>query len=238
MDVWLRPGITDFHLGPRQNQIITMKITVLGTGVVGDTIATRLIENGHEVRMGSRIRGNPRAEAWVKKCGPSASQGNFADATTFGEMVFNCTNGAKALEAVANAEARHFDGKILVDVSNALDPSTQPPGLVLNSNTSVGERLQAALPLAKVVKTLNTVNYKIMVQPRQISGSHNIFVCGNHDDAKKQVSEVLCAFGWKSEEIIDLGDITCARGTEMYLSLWLRLSGALGTGAFNIKVVR
>jgi 8-hydroxy-5-deazaflavin:NADPH oxidoreductase len=215
-----------------------MKITVLGTGMVGDAIATRLIKLGHEVRMGSRTNQNPNAEAWVKRCGHLASQGDFANSATFGEMVFNCTNGATAIEALTAAGASNLAGKILVDVSNALDISMQPPGLLYGRNTSLGERLQAAFPKVRVVKTLNTVNCKVMVAPRQIPGAHNIFVSGNDPGAKTSVSEFLCSFGWEKAEIIDLGDITTARGPEMFLPLWLRLYGALGTGAFNIKVVR
>ncbi len=215
-----------------------MKIAVLGTGMVGEAIATRLIGLGHEVRMGSRSPQNASAAAWVKQGGSRASQGDFAGAAAFGELVFNCTNGATALDAVQAAGASNLAGKILVDVSNPLDVSQQPPGLLFCNDTSLGERLQAALPGVKVVKTLNTMNCSIMVQPRQLPGAHQVFVSGNDAGAKARVAEILCTFGWARSEIIDLGDITTARGPEMFLPLWLRLWGALGTGSFNIRIVK
>jgi hypothetical protein len=215
-----------------------MKIAVFGTGMVGEAIATRLVEVGHEVRMGARSSSNPTATAWATRCGQRASHGDFANAAAFGEMAFNCTNGGTAIEAVTSAGARNLTGKILVDVSNPLDVSMNPPGLLFSNNTSLGERFQAAFPDVKIVKALNTMNCQVMVRPRRISGSHDVFVSGNDANSKTQVSAILGAFGWIKEEIIDLGDITTARGTEMFLPLWLRLWGTLGTGTFNIKVVR
>jgi predicted dinucleotide-binding enzyme len=214
-----------------------MKIGVLGTGMVGTAIATKLVSAGHEVRMGSRSRDNPKAKEWVEKAGRGASQGAFADAAAFGEIAFNCTAGAASLEVLQAAGAANLRGKILVDVANPLDFSRgMPPSLFAGNTDSLGERIQAAFPDAKVVKTLNTVNASVMIDPGRVRGDSDVFVCGNDAGAKAEVTRILTKdFGWKN--VIDLGDITAARGTESYLLLWLRLWGALNTADLNIHVV-
>jgi len=215
-----------------------MKIAVIGTGMVGSTIGTKLIQLGHQVKMGSRTAGNEKAAAWSKGAGGQASQGTFADAAAFGEMVFNCTSGEGALPALTAAGAENLDGKVLIDVSNPLDFSQgRPPQLSVCNTDSLGEQIQAAFPGVKVVKTLNTMNCTLMVNPAALPGEHDVFVSGNDADAKAEVAEKLKSwFGWKN--VIDLGDISTARGTEMLLPLWLRLMGALHTAQFNFHVVR
>jgi predicted dinucleotide-binding enzyme len=215
-----------------------MKIGVLGSGTVGSTIAGKLVSRGHEVKMGSRSATNEKAAAWVASAGKGASQGTFADAAGFGEIVFNCTAGAGSLDALKAAGAQNLRGKILVDVANPLDFSHgMPPTLFVSNDDSLAERIQAAFPETKVVKALNTVNASVMVNPGRVPGETDIFVSGNDAGAKAQVTRILKdEFGWKS--VIDLGDIMGARGTESYLHLWLRLWGALKTADFNVKVVR
>jgi hypothetical protein len=216
-----------------------MRIAMLGTGMVGQTIGTRLIQLGHEVRMGAREATNAKAAAWAEAAGPRASHGTFADAAAFGELVFNCTLGAATLDALAAAGAAHLRGKILVDTSNPLDFSRgMPPTLFAGNTDSLGERIQAAFPDVKVVKALNTINAQVMVDPARVAGGdHDTFVSGNDAEAKARVVEILKGwFGWR--RVIDLGDITTARGTESYLPLWIRLWGALGTADFNVKIVR
>jgi len=214
-----------------------MKIGVLGTGTVGETIAGKLALLGHDVKMGAREAGNEKAAAWAKGAGQRASHGAFADAAAFGEIVFNCTMGAASLEALRAAREENLRGKILVDVSNPLDFSKgMPPTLFTPSGDSQGEQIQRELPEAKVVKALNTVNASVMVEPGRVPGEHDVFVCGNDAEAKAHVAEILWSFGWKN--VVDLGDITAARGTEAYLLLWLRLWGALQTADFNIHIAR
>jgi predicted dinucleotide-binding enzyme len=215
-----------------------MKIAVLGTGMVGNTVGSKLVALGHEVKMGSRSANNEKAAAWATSAGRGASQGTFADAARFGEIVFNCTNGNATLDALQQAGADNFDGKLVVDIANPLDFSKGfPPSLSISNTDSLGEQVQKALPNAKVVKTLNTVNADVMVDPARVPGDHDMFVCGNDSAAKQRVEQILREwFGWK--HVIDLGDITQARGTEMYLPLWVRLYGALQTPDFNIHVVR
>ena len=214
-----------------------MKIGILGTGVVGTTLGSKFVTLDHDVKIGSRSITNEKAAAWVKHAGGRASQGTFADAA-HGEMVFNCTSGMAALDALKAAGAQNLRNKILVDVANPLDFSKgMPPTLSVSNNDSLGEQIQRMFLESKVVKALNTVNALVMVDPGRLPGEHDLFLCGNDPAAKARVTDMLRDWlGWN--RIVDLGDITAARGTESYLLFWLRLSGALKTTAFNIHIVR
>jgi predicted dinucleotide-binding enzyme len=217
-----------------------MKFAVLGTGMVGEAIGSKLIETGQSVMMGSRTADNEKAAAFVSKHkGRRASAGTFSDAAEFGEIVFNCTKGMEAMNVLKSVGEKKLDGKILIDVSNPLDFSKgMPPTLSVCNTTSLAEEIQKKYPGARVVKTLNTMSSVLMVNPTMINeGDHNVFVCGNDTEAKKQVSRILKSFGWKGDNIIDLGDILSARGTEMLLPLWLRILGTKKSGAFNFKIV-
>lgn len=217
-----------------------MKIAVFGTGTVGDTIGSKLVELGHQVMMGSRTATNEKAANFVDKHRSNASAGTYADAGKFGEVIFNCTKGDGSLEALRQAAAS-LDGKIIIDIANPLDFSKgMPPGLIpsLSNTNSLGEEIQKAFPGAKVVKTLNTMWCGLMVNPNLVGGgNHTNFICGNDAEAKVKVKALLQTFGWKNENLLDLGDITAARGTESVLPVWLRIWGATQNGAFNLKVV-
>jgi 8-hydroxy-5-deazaflavin:NADPH oxidoreductase len=215
-----------------------VRIGVLGTGTVGRTLGSKLLEVGHEVRMGSREAGKDVAVEWVESAGENASEGTFADAAEFGELLINATAGEASLDALAAAGAENLAAKVLIDVSNALDFSGDSPVIGVSVDDSVGERIQAAFPDARVVKALNTMNASVMVAPGSLADSTNVFVAGNDADAKARVIELLETFGWLSGDIVDVGDITAARGAEMYVALWVRLMGALGTPQFNVRVVR
>jgi 8-hydroxy-5-deazaflavin:NADPH oxidoreductase len=216
-----------------------MRFAVLGTGMVGRAIADKLVSLGHEVVMGSRSADNERAREFAGDGGERASHGTFADATASADVVFNCTAGSASLEALLAAGEENLSGKLLVDVANPLDFSQgMPPSLSHMGQDSLGEQIQRAFPAARVVKTLNTVNCRVMVEPGRVPGDHDVFVCGDDDGAKAEVRELLTEFGWPDEAIIDLGDISAARGTEAYLLFWLRLTGAAGGPDFNVKVVR
>lgn len=206
-----------------------MKIGVLGTGMVGDAIASKLVALGHEVMMGSREATNQKAAAWARRVGIRAKCGTFADTAAFGDLLFNCTHGASSLEALRAAGEEHLGEKVLVDVANVLPHEERGP-------QSLGEMIQKAFPRTKVVKALNTINCQLMVDASRVAGSHTVFMSGNDAGAKKTVRELLGAFGW--EDVIDLGDIGTARAAESYLSLWLALWKTLGTADFNIKVAR
>jgi len=192
---------------------------------VGTTIAGKLRELGHDVLIGSRSAGDDAVP--------------FADAAAHGELVFNCTNGAASLDALNAAGVENLSGKVLVDVSNALDFSQGPPPIVgVSIDDSLGERIQRAFPEARVVKALNTMNTNVMVDPSVIAGEHDVFVSGNDEEAKARVVELLESFGWPADRILDLGDITAARGQELYVAFWVRLMGPAGGPSFNIHVVR
>lgn len=217
-----------------------MKIGVLGTGIVGATIGTRLVQLGHQVRMGSRSDYSDKAAEWILAAGKGASQGTFGEAAKFGDVVFNCTEGKNSLDALKLAGADSLKGKVLVDLSNPLEfKPGSPPSLTVSNTDSLGEQIQREFPDTFVVKTLNTVNCEVMVSPRLVNnGDHDIFLSGNDLDAKHKVKELLGTFGWKEEHIFDIGDITTARATEMLLPLWIRLMVRTGTPKFQFKIVR
>ena len=220
-----------------------MNIGVLGTGVVGQTIATALTEKGHNVRMGSRSANNEKAAKWVKKSNNHATQGDFNDAASFGEIVFLCLNGNHAIDVVRSIDAENVAGKIIIDVTNPLDFSKgMPPRLIegLHNSTSLGEEIQNAWPGARVVKTFNTVNCDVMVNPKLINnGDHTLFICGDDADAKNKVKHFLVdTFGWRPESLLDLGGIVASRGTEAYVPFWVMMMQATGSPMFNVKVVK
>lgn len=218
-----------------------MNIGVLGTGMVGDAIGTKLIQLGHNVKMGSRTAANEKASEWVKKNGALASQGTFADAAGFAdEFVFNCTAGVGSLDALKAAGAPKLKGKIVIDISNALDFSKGfPPSLTVCNTDSLSEQIQKAFPDTKVVKAFNMMSNPLMVNPMLVNnGDHTHMICGNDDGAKEKVKTLLVSFGWKKEDLFDLGDITAARGLEAYLLLWVRLFGKIQSPMFQIKLVK
>jgi len=216
-----------------------MKIAVLGTGMVGKAIGTKLVKTDHQIMMGSREAKSAAGQEWLRSVDGKAKIGTFADAAVFGEIVFDCTSGANALPALRQAGAVNLSGKILIQVGNPLDTSKgMPPTLTICNTDSLGEQVQREFPGVRVVKALNTVNCDIMINPSRVPGDHDLFICGNDAAAKREVTDRLCEwFGWKAGNIIDLGDISNSRGTEMFLALWVRLWGTLGTPHFNIHVV-
>ncbi|HVN14760.1 MAG TPA: NAD(P)-binding domain-containing protein [Anaerolineales bacterium] len=213
-----------------------MKIGVLGTGIVGQTIGSKLVQLGHDVSMGSRDAANPKAITWAKEEGHHALFGTFADAASFGEIIFNCTLGSGSLNALQQAGAANLKGKILIDLSNPINYSNEAWTLSVCNNDSLGEQIQRAFPETRVVKTLNTVNCIVMVNPGKLQEKTDIFLSGNDIKAKAAVASILRDwFGWRS--VIDLGDITTSRGVEMFVLLWRDLQHAIASPQFNIKLV-
>lgn len=217
------------------------RIAVLGTGRVGRTLAGRLAELGHQVVMGTRDPDATRTRgeetpAWLA-AHPDVGLASFADAAAGAEILINASNGLVTLEVLDQAGAANLRGKILIDVGNPLDFSNGfPPTLSIKDTDSLAEQIQSAFPDTLVVKSLNTLNADLMVHPETLPEPTTVFVSGNHADAKAVVSDLLGTLG--HADVIDLGDITTARGAEMFLPLWVRIMGALGTASFNIKVVR
>lgn len=211
-----------------------MKIGMLGTGAVGQTVGAKLVAMGHDVMMGARAADNEKVLGFAERTGGRA--GTFADAAAHGEMVINGTRGDTSLVMLSGLSTE-LAGKLLLDVSNPLDFSQGfPPTLSVSNTDSLAEQIQRALPKTMVVKSLNTVNCAVMVDPARVPGRHTVFVSGNDQHAKGQVMDFLRSLGWQS--IVDLGDITSARAAEQILPLWVRLLGVLGTADFNIAVMK
>ncbi|MEU6551768.1 NAD(P)-binding domain-containing protein [Streptomyces sp. NPDC046915] len=215
-----------------------MRYAVLGTGEVGRTLAGKLVALGHEVTLGSRGKDNPAGLEWAGGAGVLARAGTFAEAAGAAEVVVNAVGGRVALEALRAAGAGNLDGKVIVDVSNPLAFDEGQPRLDPVESDSVGEQIQRAFPHARVVKTLNTVNCQVMVDPGRVPGEHQLFVCGDDNGAKEQVTSLLGEFGWPAERVLDLGGIRSARALEMYLPLWLNLYRTLGHPDFNVELRR
>lgn len=217
-----------------------MKIGILGTGNVGDTIGSRLIELGHEVMMGSRTKESAKAQAFLAKHTASATVGTFAEAAEFGEMVFNCTRGEHAV-SIIEVIAEQLNGKVLIDLTNPLDfTKGSPPCLIpeLSNTFSLGEAIQKAAPGAHVVKTFNTMWCGLMINPNLIGeGDHVNYICGNNPIAKTKVKTLLKTFGWTDLSLMDLGDITNARATEAILPIWIRIWAARKSTAFNFRII-
>ena len=223
-----------------------MKIGIIGSGVVAQTLGTKLIELGHDVVLGTRdpakldekknMAGTLRE--WIAKTNKKGKVATFQEAAAHGDLLFNVTNGGASIEALKLAAADKVGTKVLIDTSNELDFSKgMPPGALASQSNCLGERIQAAFPNLKVVKSLNTIGAPVMVAPQALAGGeHTVFVSGNDTPAKAATAELLKSFGWK--DVLDLGDISSARGPETYMAMWLRLWGATGTGMLNVKVVR
>jgi len=226
-----------------------MKIGILGTGVVGQTIAEKLSQLGHQVMMGTRDKqatlaktgkdnfGRPPFSEWIKN-NSKIQFGTYSESSAFGEFLVNATSGIGSIEALKSAGENNMANKILLDISNPLDFSKgMPPTLTVCNTDSLAEQIQRTFPKVKVVKSLNTLNAYLMVNPGLLPEPTNIFLNGNDADAKAEVKKLLMSFGWNENDIIDMGDISTARGTEQILPIWVRLWGTLQTPMFNFKIV-
>jgi hypothetical protein len=230
-----------------------MKIAIIGTGIVGKTIASKLAELNHDVMMGTRNvsdklastatdnYGNPPFGEWIKT-NSKIKLGSFAEAAAFGELVVNATNGSNSITALILAGTKNLAGKVLIDISNPLDFSNgMPPSLLpgLNNTNSLAEEIQKTFPDTMVIKTLNTMWCGLMVNPNLVgNGDHINFISGNNSEAKNKVIKLLNQFGWLDKNILDIGDITGARATESLLPIWLKVMGVTKNGAFNFRLVR
>lgn len=207
-----------------------MKIAVIGTGSAGQALAGGFRRIGHEVVTGTR---DPAATAAREDWGGGALV-PYAEAADGADLVVNATGGQVSLEALARVD---LAGKVLLDVANPLDFSAGfPPTLSVKDTDSLAEQIQRAHPEARVVKSLNTVNGAVMVDPARLSEPTTIFVAGDDADARALVRGVLVELGWS--DIVELDSLDASRGLEMWLPLWVRLMGALGTADFNLKLVR
>jgi len=211
-----------------------MKLGILGTGDVGTNLASKFAELGHEVMLGSRSA--EKAKGVAKKVGPEVSGGTFADAASFGEVVFNCTSGSGSLDALKSAGAKSLSNKVLVDVANPLKFTNNQMTLTVANTDSLGEQIQRTFPAAKVVKALNTMNYRVQTNPTILDGDSDAFICGNDAEAKAEVTKILGWLGWKS--VIDLGGIDSARGMEAILLIWFAISKKYNFQPLNFRIVK
>ncbi|MBD2703710.1 NAD(P)-binding domain-containing protein [Spirosoma sp. BT702] len=227
---------------------MAQKIAILGTGSVGRTFAERLTSLGYDVTIGTRnvddtlvktktdSSGNVPLTTWLEERN-TIRLATFTEAAQQASILFNCTKGDASVDVLTAAGAENLDGKILIDVANPLDFSNGfPPSLSVCNTNSLAEEIQRAFPSLRVVKTLNTMTAALMVNPALLVGDHAVFVCGNDEGAKQETAKLLEVFGWKSASIIDLGDITNARATEMLLPIWVRLYGKFKTPIFNFQI--
>jgi len=222
-----------------------MNVGVLGSGSVGQALAGKLAELGHDVVLGTRDPANvnekkgyaPSLGEWLATVRGAARLGTFAEAAAHGELIVNALNGLVAVETLSPLAAS-LAGKVMIDITNPLDFSRgMPPSVLTYDGASLAEALQRALPETRVVKSLNTLTAALMVNPRLLAdGDHTVFVAGDDAAAKAEVTALLGSFGW--DDILDLGGLSAARGLELWLPLWLQLFGVLGRPAFNLKIVR
>lgn len=222
-----------------------MNVGVLGSGSVGQALAGKLAELGHDVVLGTRDPANvaekkgyaPSLGEWLATVAGAARLGTFAEAAAHGELIVNALNGLVAVETLKPLAAS-LAGKVMIDITNSLDFSRgMPPSVLTYDGASLAEELQRTLPETRVVKSLNTLTAALMVNPRLLAdGDHTVFVAGDDAAAKAEVTALLRSFGWG--DILDLGDLSAARGLELWLPLWLQLFGVLGRPAFNLKIVR
>ncbi len=197
-----------------------MKVGIIGSGVVGQTLGTGLVGLGHEVKIGSRQAGNEKLVEWVGKTGDKASEGTFAEVATFGDIVILATLWDGTEQAIQMAGPANFAGKVVVDATNPMKFGPSGPNLALGFSDSAGESVQRWLPEARVVKAFNIVPAALMIKPDLLGEVPDMFICGNDDEAKKSVTEMLTAFGWP--EAVDMGGIEESRLIEPLGMLWIK----------------
>ena len=214
-----------------------MRIGILGSGPVGQTLGRGLAARGHDVKIGSRTPQKPELQEWLKATNGKASVGTFAEAAKHGEILALCCLGTAVDSVLQQAGPQNFRGKVLIDVTNPLDFSKgMPPSLFVGTTESLGERIQRKVPSTKVVKALNIVGNPTMVHPQMEEGLPTMLVAGNDAGAKKKVGALLRELGW--EDPIDIGGIDGARWLEAFVPLWVRLAQEVGSWTVAIRVLR
>ncbi len=199
----------------------SVKIGVLGSGDVGQALATGFASLGHSVMVGSRTPDSAKLAEWMERTAGSVSTGTFADAAFFGEIIVLATLWSGTGNALTLADApRTMGGKLVIDVTNPLVfKKDGPPELALGHTDSGGEQVQRWLPRSRVVKGFNIISNTLMVNPQFPDGIPTMFMCGNDPEAKGRVQELMVSFGWN--DVIDVGDITGSRLLEPLCLLWV-----------------
>ncbi|TMI68822.1 MAG: DNA-binding protein [Bacteroidetes bacterium] len=196
-----------------------MKIGIIGSGAVGQTLATGFLNENHEVMLSSRSSSKPELVKW-RETTPSGKTGSFREAAEFGDLLVLATGGAVAKEALEMAGKDNLRGKVIIDVTNPIDKLPPENGVLrffTEINSSLMEQLQRFVPEAKFVKAFNSVGNNLMYKPDLADDVPTMFICGNDDAAKKTVKDILTSFGWETE---DMGKVEAARAIEPLCILW------------------
>jgi predicted dinucleotide-binding enzyme len=194
-----------------------MKVGIIGSGVVGQTLAAGFLKHGHQVEIGTRDPA--KLKDWSAK-NPGAAVKSFAEAAAFGDLVVLAVGGEVARQALTLIGSSTLQGKTVIDACNPIGGGPPVNGVLpffTPQNQSLMEQLQKAYPSAHFVKAFNSVGSGQMVNPEFASGRPTMFICGNDEDAKKTVAQILDQFGWDTE---DMGAIEAARPIEALCMLW------------------
>lgn len=212
------------------------RVGVLGSGEVGRCLAAGFSGRGHEVMLGSREPGKPELVEWLSGDGAGVQAGTFAEVAKYGELLVLALLGNAAEEVIADAGVENFNGKVVIDAMNPLDFSAGfPPKLAIAGDDSLGERIQRALPDAKVVKAFNTIGNPYFVDPGFSDGAPTMLIAGNDDGAKRTVAGVLADFGWS--DVVDIGGIEGSRELEAVCILWVKIGGVRGSWDHGFKLL-
>ena len=212
------------------------RVGVLGTGGVGQRLASGFSNRGHEVMIGSRDPGKPELREWLSADGAGVQAGTFAQAATHGELLVLAVLGNAAEAVIADAGAETFSGKVVIDAMNPLDFSGGfPPKLSISGEDSLGERVQRALPDAKVVKAFNTIGSPYFVDPSFSEGKPTMLIAGEDEAAKGLVRDVLADFGWT--DTVDIGGIEGSRELEAICIAWVKIGGVRGAWDHGFKLL-
>ena len=212
------------------------RVGVLGTGEVGRRLALGFAARGHAVMIGSRDPDKPELREWLAGEGGGIQSATFAETASHGELLVLGVLGTAAEQAIADAGAERFGGKVVIDAMNPLDFSDGfPPRLAISGEDSLGERVQRALPDAKVVKAFNIIGNPYFVEPSFPAGQPTMLIAGDDEEAKRTVADVLADFGWP--EPFDLGGIEGSRELEAICIAWVKIGGARGAWDHGFKLL-
>lgn len=212
------------------------RVGVLGSGEVGRCLAAGFSGRGHDVMIGSRDPGKAELREWLSGDGAGIKAGTFAEAAAHGELLVLAVMGSAAEEAIADAGPENFGAKVVIDAMNPLDFSDGfPPRLSISGEDSLGERVQRALPDARVVKAFNTIGNPYFVGPRFSEGEATMLIAGDDEDAKRIVSDVLADFGWS--DVVDIGGIEGSRELEAICIVWVKIGGVRGSWDHGFKLL-
>lgn len=212
-----------------------MRIAVLGTGDVGQTLASGFIATGHSVRMGARSADNEKMLAWAARSGPEASVGTFADAAQYGDVIVLATLGEANASVIRMADPARFAGKVVIDTTNPLDFSSGAPVLATGHTNSGAEEVQRLVPGASVVKAFNSIGFPLMFKPQLPGGPPDMFICGNEAEAKRVVGGICEQFGWG---VVDVGPLESARYLEALAMIWIMRGTVSGSWNHAFKLLR